>query len=277
MLQSGLLGDETGTVKFVIWKEQGKEKPVVGSVYSIFYAQVDEFNERLSLNITGATIMQEEGDIATATGGDAEIRGAIVHVAPGSGIIKRCPVEGCNRALSRQNYCPIHEIQPKFVYDLRIKGWLDDGEKTHNLLLKRDVVEALTGINLDQAKEIAENNPLGMDEVFLQMREKVLGRYVTCKGREIENRLLVNTCERMHFESGEHAKLLNRAGVTMSTAAPEMGRRDGSFEREPARRVFAANSGSAGTSSRSAKTRRAPRSCSCPPESVATGSSLPAR
>ncbi|MFA7694869.1 MAG: nucleotide-binding protein, partial [Methanoregula sp.] len=168
MLQSGLLGDETGTVKFVIWKEPGKEKLAVGTVYSVFYAQVDEFNERLSLNITGATIMQEEGDIATATGGDAEVSGALVHIAPGSGIIKRCPMEGCNRALSRQNYCPIHEIQPNFVYDLRIKGWLDDGEKTHNLLLKRDVVEALTGINLDQAKEIAENNPLGMDEVFLQ-------------------------------------------------------------------------------------------------------------
>jgi replication factor A1 len=212
MLQSGLLGDETGTIKFIIWKEQGKEKLVPGSVYSIFYAQADEFNERLSLNITGATIMQEEGDIATATGGDAEVRGAIVHIAPGSGIIKRCPVPGCNRALSRQNYCPIHEIQPNFVYDLRIKGWLDDGEKTHNILLKRDVVEALTGINLDQAKEIAENNPLGMDEVFLQMRDKVLGRYVICKGREIENRLLVNTCEQMHFESGEHTKLLNRAG-----------------------------------------------------------------
>ena len=212
MLQSGLLGDETGTVKFIIWKEPGKEKLAVGSVYSIFYAQVDEFNERLSLNITGATIMREEGDIATATGGDVEVRGALVHIAPGSGIIKRCPVTGCNRALSRQNYCPIHEIQPNFVYDLRIKGWLDDGEKTHNLLLKRDVVETLTGMTLDQAKEIAENNPLGMDEVFLQMREKVLGRYVSCKGREIENRLLVNSCEKVHFESGEHAKLLNRAG-----------------------------------------------------------------
>jgi replication factor A1 len=212
MLQSGILGDETGTIKFVIWKELGKEKLVVGSVYSVFYTQVDEFNERLSLNLTGATIMQEEGDLATITNSDAEIRGAIVHIAPGSGIIKRCPVEGCNRALSRQNYCPIHEIQPQFVYDLRIKGWLDDGEKTHNLLLKRDVVEALTGINLDQAKEIAENNPLGMDEVFLQMREKILGRYVACKGRDIENRLLVNSCKRMHFESGDHTKLLNRAG-----------------------------------------------------------------
>jgi replication factor A1 len=211
MLQSGILGDETGTIKFVIWKEPGKEKLTVGSVYNIFYAMVDEFNGRLSLNLNTATIMQDDGDIQVS-GGNAAVRGALVHIAPGSGIIKRCPVEGCNRALSRQNYCPVHEIQPRFIYDLRIKGWLDDGEKTHNVLLQRDVVESLTGITLDAAKEIAENNPLGMDEVFLQMRDKVLGRYVTCHGREIDNRLLVNSCERVAFESSEHTALLNRAG-----------------------------------------------------------------
>ena len=211
MLQSGLLGDETGTIKFVIWKEAGKEKLAVDSVYNIFYALVDEFNGRLSLNLNTATIMQDDGDILVS-GGIVAIRGAIVHIAPGSGIIKRCPVEGCNRALSRQNYCPVHEIQPKFIYDLRIKGWLDDGEKTHNILLQRDVVESMTGITLDAAKEIAENNPLGMDEVFLRMRDAVLGRYITCHGREIDNRLLVNTCERLTFERGEHAALLNRAG-----------------------------------------------------------------
>ncbi|MDD1704432.1 MAG: nucleotide-binding protein, partial [Methanoregula sp.] len=211
MLQSGLLGDESGTIKFVIWKEPGREKLVVGAVYTIFYAQVDEFNGRLSLNLNTATVMQEEGDISVS-GGETAVRGSIVHIAPGSGIIKRCPVEGCNRALSRQNYCPIHEIQPKFVYDLRIKGWLDDGEKTHNILLQRDVVESLTGMILDTAKEIAENNPLGMDEVFLQMRDKVLGRYIICHGREIDNRLLVNKCERVKFETSDHAALLNRAG-----------------------------------------------------------------
>lgn len=211
MLQSGLLGDETGTIKFVIWKEPGREKLAVGSVFNIFYAQVDEFNGRLSLNLNGATILEEEGDISVS-GGEAAFTGALVHIAPGSGIIKRCPVEGCNRALSRQNYCPVHEIQPDFIYDLRIKGWLDDGEKTHSILLQRDAVEALTGINLVQAQEIAENNPLGMDEVFLQMRDKVLGRYVTCKGREIDNRLIVNSCEPKKFESEEHTNLLNRAG-----------------------------------------------------------------
>lgn len=211
MLQSGLLGDETGTIKFVIWKEPAKEKLVVGRVYTIFYAQVDEFNGRVSLNLNPATIMLEEGDIMVS-GGETAVRGSLVHIAPGSGIIKRCPVEGCNRTLSRQNYCPIHEIQPKFVYDLRIKGWLDDGEKTHSILLQRDVVEALTGISLSAAQEIAENNPLGMDEVFLQMRDKVLGRYITCHGREIEGRLLVNKCERVIFETSDHAALLNRAG-----------------------------------------------------------------
>ncbi len=211
MLQSGLLGDETGTVKFVIWKEAGKEKLAVDSVYTIFYALADEFNGRLSLNLNTAEIMPEDGDISVS-GGTLSVRGAVVHIAPGSGIIKRCPVEGCNRALSRQNYCPVHEIQPGFIYDLRIKGWLDDGVKTHNILLQRDVVESLTGITLDAAKEIAENNPLGMDEVFLRMRDAILGRYIACHGREIDNRLLVNACERLTYESGEHTALLNRSG-----------------------------------------------------------------
>jgi ssDNA-binding replication factor A large subunit len=211
MLQSGLLGDETGTIKFVMWKEAGRDRLAVGSVYNIFYAMVDEFNGRLSLNLNTATLMQDDGDISVS-GGNVTVRGAIVHIAPGSGIIKRCPVEGCNRALSRQNYCPVHEIQPKFVYDLRIKGWLDDGEKTHNILLQREVVESLTGITLGAAQEIAENNPLGMDEVFLRMRDAVLGRYIICEGREIDNRILVNTCDRLIYQSGEHAALLNRAG-----------------------------------------------------------------
>jgi replication factor A1 len=234
ILQSGMLGDETGSIKFVIWKaplsgicgplyeddygtiksviwiNPGKEKLDMDSVYNIFFAPVDLYNDRSSLNLSTAMIMKEQGNIEVI--GVVTVSGAIVHVAPGSGLIKRCPVEGCNRALSRQNYCPVHEIQPKFTYDLRIKGWLDNGEKTHSVLLQRDVVESLTSISLDAAKEIAENNPLGMDEVFLQMREKILGRYFTCQGRKNDNHILVNKCELVVFESGKHTALLDRAG-----------------------------------------------------------------
>jgi replication factor A1 len=211
MLQSGLLGDETGTVRFIIWKEAGKEKLAAGSVYNIYYAPVDEFNGRLSLNLAPATYLGDEGDIVVSTG-EASVRGALVHIAPGSGLIKRCPVEGCNRALSRQNYCPVHEIQPNFHYDLRIKGWLDDGKRTWNVLIQRDVVESITALTLEKAREIAENNPLGMDEVFLRVRELVTGRYFLCKGRDIDGRLLVNSCERVAFDPAVHAALLNRAG-----------------------------------------------------------------
>ena len=215
MLQSGLLGDETGTVKFVTWKEEGKERLTPGRVYNIYYALVDEFNGRHSLNMNTANIVAEEGDIAVSSGAST-FQGALVHIAPGSGLIKRCTVEGCNRVLSRQNYCPVHEMQPKFNYDLRIKGWLDDGNRTEEVLVQREVVESLTGMTLEESKELAENNPLGMDEVFLRMREKILGRYLRCEGREIDRRLIVNSCESIHFEPTLLAELLNRTGGEVS-------------------------------------------------------------
>ncbi|MDD1718114.1 MAG: nucleotide-binding protein [Methanoregulaceae archaeon] len=211
MLQSGLLADETGTVKFIIWKEEGKERLTTGKVYSLYYALVDEYNARLSLNLTSAMVMPEEGDIEV-TGGDREVTGAVVHIAPGSGLIKRCPVPGCNRVLSRQNYCPVHEIQDKFTYDLRIKGWLDNGERTWELLMPRDAVESLTGLALDQAREIAENHPLGLDEVLLRIRGDVLGRYISCKGREIDGRILASSCRFSTYDPTLLAALLNRAG-----------------------------------------------------------------
>jgi replication factor A1 len=156
-------------------------------------------------------VIQEEGDI-TVSGGDTSFSGALVHIAPGSGLIKRCPVEGCNRVLSRQNYCPVHEIQPGFLYDLRIKGWLDDGKETKEILVQREMTEQLTGLSLDQARELAENNPLGMDEVFLRVRDHILGRYLACQGREIDLRMLVNACRFLPFDPEETAVLLNRAG-----------------------------------------------------------------
>ena len=211
MLQTGLLGDETGTIKFVIWKEEGKDKLDLNAVYNIYYATVDEYNGRLSLSLNTAMYISDEGDIEVGRN-ETEIQGALVHVAPGSGLIKRCPVEGCNRTLSRQNYCPVHEIQPEFRYDLRLKAVLDDGMRAHSILIQRDLVEKLTGLTLDEAVGIAESNPLGMDETFYRIRDAVLGRYYTCSGSEFGGRLLVNSCTPVTFKPEELAALLNRAG-----------------------------------------------------------------
>jgi replication factor A1 len=210
MFQAGLLGDETGTIKFTIWREEGKEKLVPGKVYSIYYALVDEFNGRLQLNLSTAIAIPEEGDIRVTEG--ETVRGVIVHLAPGSGLIKRCPQEGCNRVLSRQNYCPVHEIQKDFRYDLRIKGVLDDGIHTRNILVQKEIVEALSGLKLEEAVALAESSPLGMDEVFYRIRDAILGRYFQVRGGEIDGRILVKECQRISFDPADLASLLNRAG-----------------------------------------------------------------
>ncbi|MDD1665610.1 MAG: nucleotide-binding protein, partial [Methanomicrobiales archaeon] len=190
--------------------EEGKEKLTPGGVYSIYYALVDEFNSRLQLNLSTAIYLPEEGEIKVAEGEAA--KGVIVHLAPGSGLIKRCPVEGCNRVLSRQNYCPVHEIQKNFRYDLRIKGVLDDGIRTRNILVQKDIVEALSGMKLEEAVALAESSPLGMDEVFYRIRDTVLGRYFEVRGSEIDGRILVKECQKITFDPADLAALLNQAG-----------------------------------------------------------------
>lgn len=212
ILQTGLVGDPTGTIKFTIWKEEGKEPLTSETVYDIYYATVDEYNGRLSLVLNSGTVIPDEGAELDVGAGGQVYAGAIVHVGQGSGLVKRCPVEGCNRVLSRQNYCPIHEIQPEFRYDLRIKAVLDDGVTTKNILMQRETTEAAAGLTLDEAVDLAENSPLGMDEVFLRVQSAVMGRYLDCRGREMDTTMLVTGAERHQFDPAALAALIDRAG-----------------------------------------------------------------
>jgi replication factor A1 len=212
MLQKGLLGDESGTIPFVIWKDEGKEKLTADGVYTVYYALVDEYMGSLSLNLTTAMYLPEEGDIEVASRGTG-FSGAFIHISPGSGLIKRCPVEGCNRVLQQRNYCPVHEIQSDFRWDLRIKGVVDDGIKARNVLLQREATEAITGMKLEKAREMAENNPLGLDDVLIQMSSRILGRYVHCTGSDIDGTILVKECKLPGFSAEKHAELINRAAA----------------------------------------------------------------
>ena len=179
---------------------------------TIFYAQVDEFNGRLSLNLNTATILQEEGDIAVS-GGEAAVTGApssISHRAPASSSAARwraATVPSRARTTARST-----RSSRSSCTTCGSRAGLTTGRRPTTSCSSAMSWSPSPGSPLLQAQEIAENNPLGMDEVFLQMRDKVLGRYITCHGREIDGRLLVNKCERVTFDTGEHAALLNRAG-----------------------------------------------------------------
>lgn len=215
ILQTGIVGDETGTVKFTIWKEEGAERLEPETVYNIFYATVEEYQGRLSLTLNGAKCFpDEEGELTVGTGA-MTTTGVIVSVGTGSGLVKRCPVEGCNRVLSKRNYCPVHEVQNDFRYDLRIKAVLDDGVKARNILMQKEVVEAVGGLTLEDAVKIVQESPLGMDDIFYHLRDALMGRYYACRGSDLGDTLLVKECVPLGFDRDRHAALLNRLGGEM--------------------------------------------------------------
>ena len=65
-----------------------------------------------------------------------------------SGLIQRCAECGIVIRVSAQY------TAKKYVDDLRVKAVLDDGVNTYPVVMGADIVEKLTGINLEKAKQI---------------------------------------------------------------------------------------------------------------------------
>jgi replication factor A1 len=195
--QVGLLGDETGIIKFITWKSSGALKLEKDKSYVFNYAQSQKYNELYSLVLSSAIEIPDEIHVPSK---QTEIIGNLVNIRTGSGLIRRCKVDGCGRVISRQNYCNIHEIQNDFKWDMRIKGVIDDGLTAYNVIITLPTVEKLSGITLDQAIKISQNNPLGADEVFLRIRKEVLGRYFVVSGTKYPDRVFVQDCNPLEYE-----------------------------------------------------------------------------
>ncbi|MCL2460633.1 MAG: hypothetical protein FWF19_04710 [Euryarchaeota archaeon] len=210
LLQSGLLGDETGTVRFTIWNDDNMGRLEQDMVYKIFYTNVSIFNDQFSITLNGSTYLPEEGATISVPSQNTGIQGMFVNIIPGSGLIKRCPVEGCGRPLSRQNLCSEHDIQSTWEYDLRVRVWLDNGVQTWEVTLPADVVTKLTGISMTAAQETAENNPLGPEAVLYEITDMLQGKYFMCLGRLIDNRLFAQECHVSTYDPQKQAELLNR-------------------------------------------------------------------
>ncbi len=213
ILQTGLVGDPTGTIKFTIWKEEGKEPLTSDTVYDIYYATVDEYNGRLSLVLNSGTVVPDEEAERSMSGPEGRSTRARSSTSARARDWSSAARSRDATASSRgRTTVRIHEIQPEFRYDLRIKAVLDDGVTTKNILMQRETTEAAAGLTLDEAVEVAENSPLGMDEVFLRVQSAVMGRYLDCRGRDMDTTVLVTAAERHRFDAAALAALIDRAG-----------------------------------------------------------------
>ncbi len=186
--QSGLVGDETGIIKFVKWVKADLPDLEDGKSYLLKNLVTDEFQGRFSIKLNRTSQIEsldfdvEIGSVA------AEFSGALVDVQKGSGLIKRCPV--CKRSLAK-GVCSEHG-KVDGTYDLRIKAVLDDGRRAQDVLVNRETTERLLNLTLEEAKQMAME-ALDHEVVRSLIESKLMGRYYSIAGPRIDRYLLVES------------------------------------------------------------------------------------
>ena len=190
--QVGLLGDASGTLKFTKWAKSDLPTLEEGQVYRFGNVVTDEYEGRYSVKLNRTTTIETLDQELEVGDNEVEIEGALVDIQSGSGLIKRCPEEDCTRVLQNGRCAEHGEVEGEF--DLRIKGVLDDGEQVYEVLFDKDGTEELTGISIEEAKDMAMD-ALDPTVVADEMREEVLGRYYRVAGPTFNRYVLADDVE----------------------------------------------------------------------------------
>lgn len=165
---SGIIADGTGKVQFSAWDDFGLKKGdliKVKNAYTTSWRGIPQLNfgERASVDKLEIDFPSEEElsapsekeieELETVGGAiDVCVRGVVIDIKKGSGLISRCPE--CKRQV-QSGICRVHgKVKP--YPDLRVKGIIDDGTGTITAILNREITESFLGICLDEALEEAK-------------------------------------------------------------------------------------------------------------------------
>jgi len=190
---SGVLADEMGKVQFTAWSDfklkQGEvvkiSKGTVKAWRGIPQLSFDDRAEVIrvmekfpsveELQKTGVQMIAE----VAARGGavDATVRGVLIEIREGSGLIMRCPE--CKRALQK-GICKLHGRVEGYP-DLRVKAILDDGSGAVGVVMSRELTEKLLDITLDESMQKAKEK-MNFDIVKDEMDEVLTLKVVTVSG-----------------------------------------------------------------------------------------------
>ena len=203
--QTGLVGDETGTVKFTAWDKSDVPTLEEGETYRLENVVTDEFQGRMSVKLNSSTEVENTDKDIEVGDNEVEVEGALVSVQSGSGLIKRCPKEDCTRVLQNGRCSEHGEVEGEF--DMRIKGVLDDGTETYDVLLDREATERVTGIDMEEAKQDAMD-ALDTSVVTDRMKSLLVGRYFRAEGPRVGRYVLADEVEEIEDEIDADALLM---------------------------------------------------------------------
>ncbi|MGB8311134.1 MAG: replication factor A [Halobacteriota archaeon] len=205
--QVGLLGDESGTIKFTNWANAQLSLLEEGKSYAIRNVVTKLWQGRFSVSFNKMTEIAPLDEEVTVVRAEEHLTGVIIDVQSGSGLIKRCP--DCGRLVIKGS-CPEHG-KVESIYDLRIKAVLDDGDEVHDILFNCDLTEKLTGITLETAKDMAID-ALDQNIVSDTITDMIVGRYYSIRGTKTPRWILVTGFEELlDVDEGEVDFALKRA------------------------------------------------------------------
>jgi replication factor A1 len=179
---SGTLADESGKVQYTAWSDF-KLQP--GELLKISKATVKSwrgipqlnFDERADV-LLRKTSITPLSDVASRGGAaDVSVRGTVIEVRDGSGLIMRCPE--CKRALQKGS-CKVHGRVEGYP-DLRIKAVIDDGSGSVSAIFGRELTEKLMGFTLEECMERARQ-AMNSDVIMDSMEDALMFKIVDASG-----------------------------------------------------------------------------------------------
>ena len=208
--QVGLLGDETGTIKFTKWSKSELPALELDEVYNLRNVVTDEYQGRYSVKLNRTTTIEQVDEDIEVGEDEAEIEGALVDIQSDSGLIKRCPEDDCTRVLQNGRCSEHGEVEGEF--DLRIKAVIDDGNDVHEVIFDKETTEELTEITLEEAQEMAMD-ALDTSVVADEIHQKILGKYYRIQGPTLGRYVLANDIEELGGRPDPEAVLIKARSI----------------------------------------------------------------
>lgn len=171
--QVGLLQDDTGRIKFKSWETSQVPLLTEGEAYRLEGVATDvseQYGKSISLNAETDIQMMNDVEFDAPRSSDT-LRGVLVDIQSGSGLIERCAVDGCTRVLDGGKCAEHNEVDGD--YDLRIKGVLDTGEQTHRVVFNRELTEEMTTMTMEEGITMAQD-ALDTTVVAEEMKTRIL-------------------------------------------------------------------------------------------------------
>lgn len=191
ILQTGLIDDGDGVIKFTIWKKSGVDEVSEGMVYKFEDVITSEYEGDYSVEVNSQSEITSSDEDITTSGGEITFSGNVVSVHSKSGLIARDEDDNVVDPSDVDDY----------EDDLRLMATIDNGDELYTIVFGTDETEDFTGIDLESATEMAME-AIDRDVVRKEMVPMILGKYLTVTGPRIGNYLYVEEYEQnMETES----------------------------------------------------------------------------